>query len=266
MTFTCSTWVISYWKLCYNQWRWTSFSIQLCSFCSSVTQLAALTPQDLAAILVCNRSSGGSGPAWKLLLSKASHVLDAALDLLTNAVRINTRPPFTRFLIRTTQSMFIISSLYCCCCCCRLWTPGILRFQWFWTSYEKFDWTCLRRAASTTPPSSSCGSKSAFERSSPPLPPTSSRVSPPRGWTAPATSTCEQHLRPVPIRPRRLSESLCVFPLRTDNTTPRFVSGCGYWATCGHTWHSPSRFLCTRTSWRLSWAGTAPRVSSRLVL
>uniref|UniRef100_A0AAQ4R9F9 Mesothelin a n=1 Tax=Gasterosteus aculeatus aculeatus TaxID=481459 RepID=A0AAQ4R9F9_GASAC len=60
--------------------------------------LAALTPQDLAAILVCNRSSGGSGPAWKLLLSKASHVLDAALDLLTNATLDPRNPALSMVL------------------------------------------------------------------------------------------------------------------------------------------------------------------------
>ncbi|XP_071382780.1 uncharacterized protein mslna [Centroberyx affinis] len=48
--------------------------------------LSALTAEDLAAVLKCNRSSNSSGsrPVWKLFLSKASVVLDAALDLLAN--------------------------------------------------------------------------------------------------------------------------------------------------------------------------------------
>nr|XP_057946656.1 uncharacterized protein LOC131140343 isoform X2 [Doryrhamphus excisus] len=48
--------------------------------------LVALTAQDLAMILKCNRSanSNGSTPIWKLLLSKTSHVLNESLDLLTN--------------------------------------------------------------------------------------------------------------------------------------------------------------------------------------
>jgi len=37
-------------------------------------------------------NSSGSRPVWKLLLSKASPVLDGALDLLTNAVRTSTSP------------------------------------------------------------------------------------------------------------------------------------------------------------------------------
>ncbi|XP_040892778.1 uncharacterized protein LOC121181061 isoform X2 [Toxotes jaculatrix] len=48
--------------------------------------LSALTAEDLGVMLMCNRSSNSSGsrPAWKLLLSKASHVLDEALDLIAN--------------------------------------------------------------------------------------------------------------------------------------------------------------------------------------
>ncbi|XP_034747407.1 uncharacterized protein LOC117956442 [Etheostoma cragini] len=54
--------------------------------CSSITQLSTLQAADLAAVLACNRSSNSSGSrqAWKILLSKASNVLDVALDLLTN--------------------------------------------------------------------------------------------------------------------------------------------------------------------------------------
>lgn len=53
-------------------------------------QLSALTAPDLAGLLKCDRSSSSSGStaAWKLLLSKASLVLDEALDLLTNSVRV----------------------------------------------------------------------------------------------------------------------------------------------------------------------------------
>ncbi|XP_032418233.1 uncharacterized protein mslnb isoform X21 [Xiphophorus hellerii] len=48
--------------------------------------LSGLTAGDLAAMLRCDRvsDSSGSKPAWKLLLSKASKVLDQALDLLSN--------------------------------------------------------------------------------------------------------------------------------------------------------------------------------------
>ncbi|XP_050926437.1 uncharacterized protein mslnb isoform X45 [Lates calcarifer] len=48
--------------------------------------LSALTAEDLAAMLMCNRSSNSSGsrPVWKLLLSKASLVLNEALDLLAS--------------------------------------------------------------------------------------------------------------------------------------------------------------------------------------
>ena len=48
-----------------------------------------LTAQDLAAVMKCNQSpsSTASKPVWKLFLSKASGVLDAALDLLANTVQ-----------------------------------------------------------------------------------------------------------------------------------------------------------------------------------
>ncbi|XP_068444753.1 uncharacterized protein [Clinocottus analis] len=62
--------------------RFCDFAVEELA-CASLTALRA---EDLAALLACNRSSvsSGSRPAWKLLLSKASHVLDGALDLLTN--------------------------------------------------------------------------------------------------------------------------------------------------------------------------------------
>lgn len=64
----------------------------LLSFCSFITQLSALTAEDLAAVLKCNRASNssGSGPAWKFLLTNASPVLDEALDLLSNQVQISS--------------------------------------------------------------------------------------------------------------------------------------------------------------------------------
>lgn len=58
--------------------------------------LATLTEENLAALLVCeptsSSNSSGSRPVWKLLLSKASPVLDGALDLLTNATLDPTNP------------------------------------------------------------------------------------------------------------------------------------------------------------------------------
>ncbi|KAK1886019.1 Mesothelin-like protein [Dissostichus eleginoides] len=46
--------------------------------------LSGLKAEHLAEVLMCDRSSNSSSsrPVWKLLLSKASHVLDKALDLL----------------------------------------------------------------------------------------------------------------------------------------------------------------------------------------
>ncbi|XP_027874234.1 uncharacterized protein mslnb isoform X11 [Xiphophorus couchianus] len=62
--------------------RHCSFSVEEFA-CAS---LSGLTAGDLAAMLRCDRvsDSSGSKPAWKLLLSKASKVLDQALDLLSN--------------------------------------------------------------------------------------------------------------------------------------------------------------------------------------
>ncbi|XP_044203497.1 uncharacterized protein LOC122979809 [Thunnus albacares] len=63
-------------------------------------ELSALKAEDLATILKCNRSSSTSGsrPAWKLLLSKASHVLDEALDLLTN-MTLDPRNPAVSMIL-----------------------------------------------------------------------------------------------------------------------------------------------------------------------
>ncbi|KAF0037099.1 hypothetical protein F2P81_009973 [Scophthalmus maximus] len=71
---------------------------RLCDFAVeefACASLSALTAEDLAAMLLCNRSSNssGSGPVWKLLLSKASRVLDGALDLLTNKAPTRTVDP-----------------------------------------------------------------------------------------------------------------------------------------------------------------------------
>lgn len=61
---------------------------------SFVTQLSLITAQDLAGILMCNRSSNSSGSraAWSLVLSKTSSVLDQALDLLSPQVEIIYKP------------------------------------------------------------------------------------------------------------------------------------------------------------------------------
>lgn len=69
----------------------------ICHVALFPTQLSALKAEDLAAMLACNRSSNSSSsrPTWKLLLSKASHVLNEALDLLTNRVRISNTPHIT---------------------------------------------------------------------------------------------------------------------------------------------------------------------------
>lgn len=62
--------------------------------CHAITQLSGLGANTLADFLACNRSinSSSSEPVWKLLLSK-TNVLDEALDLLSNRVRI-TIPPY----------------------------------------------------------------------------------------------------------------------------------------------------------------------------
>ncbi|XP_042340408.1 uncharacterized protein LOC121941647 [Plectropomus leopardus] len=62
---------------------------QVCDFAVeefACASLSALKAEDLVAILACNHSSNSSvsRPVWKLLLSKASHILDEALDLLSN--------------------------------------------------------------------------------------------------------------------------------------------------------------------------------------
>jgi len=93
-------------------------------------------------------------------------------------------------------SVFILSSHCMFHSSCSLWTPQILQCRWFWTQFEKSDWICSTCPASTTPPSSSCGSNAAFARSFPLSPPSSSPVSPQRAWTAAATSSCEELFYP----------------------------------------------------------------------
>ncbi|KAG7222575.1 hypothetical protein INR49_016172 [Caranx melampygus] len=70
--------------------RFCNFSVEEFA-CAS---LSALTPEGLSMMLMCNRSSNSSGsrPVWKLLLSKASYVLDRALDLLSNKTLDLTNP------------------------------------------------------------------------------------------------------------------------------------------------------------------------------
>ncbi|XP_068583671.1 uncharacterized protein [Cebidichthys violaceus] len=70
--------------------RYCDFAVEEFA-CASLT---ALTAEDLAAMLLCNRSSisSGSRAVWKLFLSKASPVLDGALDLLTNSTLDPTNP------------------------------------------------------------------------------------------------------------------------------------------------------------------------------
>uniref|UniRef100_A0A3Q3L8M9 Mesothelin a n=2 Tax=Mastacembelus armatus TaxID=205130 RepID=A0A3Q3L8M9_9TELE len=68
--------------------------------------LSTLTADGLAALLKCNRSSttSGSGPAWKLLLTKASQVLDEALDRLTNEV-LDPRNPAVSMILNAIQEV-----------------------------------------------------------------------------------------------------------------------------------------------------------------
>ncbi|XP_041790221.1 uncharacterized protein LOC121604710 [Chelmon rostratus] len=78
--------------------------------------LSALKAEDLAAMLACNRSSNSSSsrPTWKLLLSKASHVLNEALDLLTNRT-LDPRNPAVSMVLDAIREirldMFGIASI-----------------------------------------------------------------------------------------------------------------------------------------------------------
>ncbi|XP_030598784.1 uncharacterized protein mslnb [Archocentrus centrarchus] len=70
--------------------------------------LSALTAEQLAMILKCNRSSNSSGsrPAWKLLLTKASQVLDQALDQLANTT-LDPRSPAVSMILDIIQELTI---------------------------------------------------------------------------------------------------------------------------------------------------------------
>lgn len=74
-----------------------SHLISHCCLSAPSSQLSGLNAVDLAVLLTCHRSSNSSSsrPVWKLLLSKASHVLDEALDFLTNKVWISNAPHVT---------------------------------------------------------------------------------------------------------------------------------------------------------------------------
>ncbi|KAM4595297.1 uncharacterized protein mslnb isoform 3-T3 [Fundulus diaphanus] len=76
--------------------RFCTFSVEEIA-CAS---LSGLTAQNLASILSCDRPSNSSGSkaAWKLLLSKASIVLDSALDLLTNTTLDPSSPSASMIL------------------------------------------------------------------------------------------------------------------------------------------------------------------------
>ncbi|XP_037545747.1 uncharacterized protein LOC119422445 [Nematolebias whitei] len=83
-------------NFCYNE----DISEKFSSPSHLFPQLSALTAQDLAELLKCNRSSSSSGStaAWKLLLSKASLVLDEALELLANSVLDPSSPSVSMIL------------------------------------------------------------------------------------------------------------------------------------------------------------------------
>ncbi|KAM7394590.1 hypothetical protein PAMP_021381 [Pampus punctatissimus] len=69
-------------------------------------KLSTLKAKDLAVILKCNRSfnSSGSRPAWKLLLSKVSHVLNEALDLLSNTI-LDPRNPAVSMVLDSIREI-----------------------------------------------------------------------------------------------------------------------------------------------------------------
>uniref|UniRef100_UPI0037E999B6 uncharacterized protein n=1 Tax=Semicossyphus pulcher TaxID=241346 RepID=UPI0037E999B6 len=69
-------------------------------------RLRALKAEDLTMLLACNRSSNSSGsrPAWKLLLSKASHVLDEALDHLSN-MTLDPRNPAVSMILDSIREI-----------------------------------------------------------------------------------------------------------------------------------------------------------------
>ncbi|XP_044043889.1 uncharacterized protein LOC122872151 [Siniperca chuatsi] len=82
------------------------------SFCDfaleefACASLSALKAEDLTAMLACSLSSNSSGsrPVWKLLLSKASHVLDEALDLLTDTT-LDPRNPAVSMVLDSIREI-----------------------------------------------------------------------------------------------------------------------------------------------------------------
>ncbi|RVE75916.1 hypothetical protein OJAV_G00003550 [Oryzias javanicus] len=82
--------------------RFCDFSVEQFA-CAS---LSALTAQELAAILKCDRSSSSSGsiPFWKLLLCKTSSILDGALDLLATTT-INPSSPSVSMILDSIQEI-----------------------------------------------------------------------------------------------------------------------------------------------------------------
>ncbi|XP_038142794.1 uncharacterized protein mslnb isoform X5 [Cyprinodon tularosa] len=71
--------------------------------CASLSDLKA---EDLVAMLSCNRtsSSNGSKLVWKLFLSKASRVLDEALDLLADNM-LDPNSPSTSMILDSIQEL-----------------------------------------------------------------------------------------------------------------------------------------------------------------
>ncbi|XP_069545691.1 uncharacterized protein [Brachyistius frenatus] len=76
--------------------RFCNFAVEEFA-CASLSGLKA---EDLAEMLKCNRTfnSSGSRAVWKLLLSKTSHVLDEALDLLSNMTLDPSNPAVSMVL------------------------------------------------------------------------------------------------------------------------------------------------------------------------
>ncbi|XP_036069184.1 uncharacterized protein LOC118599062 [Oryzias melastigma] len=82
--------------------RFCDFSVEEFA-CAS---LSAITAQDLAEIMKCNRSSSSSGSTqvWKLLLFKTSGVLEEALDLISNST-INPMNPSASMILDSIQEL-----------------------------------------------------------------------------------------------------------------------------------------------------------------
>ncbi|XP_027874237.1 uncharacterized protein mslnb isoform X14 [Xiphophorus couchianus] len=89
--------------------RHCSFSVEEFA-CAS---LSGLTAGDLADMLGCDRvsDSSGSKPAWKLLLSKASKVLDQALDLLSNTTLRPDHPSAPMILDSIRELRLLVANM-----------------------------------------------------------------------------------------------------------------------------------------------------------